>query len=200
MRGSGSELRRCTFLRFKHPGGFLEGLFVYMLYGGGPGRIREGTDLSRELLSRAEKHGEVSSPRGTSWQPGELQLIHHLSLAVLRCYQLQPASPGGRARAGLIPRSVCGGEGMELTLSSNLLPSTASTYSLISNVLKSQAGSFTRAHSPKERYWSSLFSTTIRRSLHKDSLFLLLWFAPIWPERSPYSEQWTSSSADKTNR
>lgn len=53
--------------------------------------------------------------------------------------------------------------------------------------------------SPEERYWSPLFLTTIRRSLHKDSLFLLLWLAPIWPVRSPYSEQWTSSSADKTN-
>lgn len=31
----------------------------------------------------AEKPGEVSSPRGTSWEPGDLQLIHHLSLSEL---------------------------------------------------------------------------------------------------------------------
>jgi len=54
--------------------------------------------------------------------------------------------------------------------------------------------------SPEERYWRPLFPTTVRRSSHNDSLFLLLWLAPIWPARSPYSKQWASSSADKTNR
>lgn len=114
--------------------------------------------------------------------------------------QLRPAAPGGRGKAELIPRSLCRHEGMELALFSNRLPSTALSYSPISKRAQKPRRQLHQGMlSPEERYWSPLFPSTIRRSLHKDSLFLLLWLGPIWPERSPYSKQWTSSSADKTN-
>lgn len=47
----------------------------------GTGCVWEGTADSSE--PQAQKPGEVSSPRGTPWQPGEPQLIHHLCLAEL---------------------------------------------------------------------------------------------------------------------
>lgn len=61
---------------------------LHTLLSGGLGCVQEGTDLSHELLSQVEKHGDVSSPSGTFWQPGDLQLIRHLPLAALRCHQL----------------------------------------------------------------------------------------------------------------
>lgn len=90
MRGSGSGLGRSSFPRLKHPGGFLESPQGVCTAQRWP-RVCLGRDNSEPP---AEKPGEVFSPRGTSWQPGELQLIHHLSSAELRRHQLQHASPG----------------------------------------------------------------------------------------------------------
>lgn len=149
-----------------------------------------------ELLLQAQTHGEVSSPEGASWQPGQLQLLHHLSLVAPGCSDSDPLPQVGEVKLShpslrLWRRR----DGADF-----IFKSTALSYSLISKCTQKPRRQLHQGMlSPKERNWSPLFPSTIRRSLHKDSLFLLLWLGPIWPERSPYSKQWTSSSADKTN-
>lgn len=84
---------------------------------------------------QAEKAGEVSAPQAL------LGSLRSSSSCIRLGRTVMLSTPACFPR--LIPHSVCRDEGVELALFSNCLPSPAPSYSLISNMLRSQADSFT---------------------------------------------------------
>lgn len=62
MRCSGSGLGRSTFLRLKHPGVFLERLFVYTLHGGGRDVSEKGEIRAVSCCLRQRNTGRALLP------------------------------------------------------------------------------------------------------------------------------------------
>lgn len=99
-----------------------------------------------------------------------------------------PLPPVGE-QAGLIRRSICEDEGTVLTSFLHRLPSTAPSYSDFKPYSKARLAA-SPGHAISQRLLLKPIVPDYNMKVFTQRfLFLLLWLAPIWPVRSPYSEQ-----------